>query len=145
MEMLFPSYTAKLQEELWVFLHHSQSPSELSWSYRCPALHRVFLATAAFRALERKLLSSELGSSVITCLKSQIHKRTAHSLLVSEKKKKGHISQWLPGQKELLAAEHLWKNALLRSVNENGIFLKTWIRLGTISTWKFGPRCFWNT
>lgn len=86
--MLFPSYTAKLQEELWVFLHHSQSPSELSWSYRCPALHRVFLATAAFRALERKLLSSELGSSVITCLKSQIHKRTAHSLLVSEKKKK---------------------------------------------------------
>lgn len=134
MEILVPSYTAKLQEELWVFLHCSQSPSELSRSYRCPALHRVFLATAAFRASERKLLSSDLGSSVITCLKSQIHKRTPHSLLVSEKKKRSQISQWLPGQKELLAAEHLWKNALLRSVNENGIFLKTWIQLGTIST-----------
>lgn len=50
------------------------------------------------------------------------------------KKKKGQLSQWLPGQKELLAAERLWKNALLRSVNENGIFLKIWIQQGTIGT-----------
>lgn len=53
---------------------------------------------------------------------------------VKKKKKKGQLSQWLPGQKELLAAEHLWKNALLRSVNENGIFLKIWIQQGTIGT-----------
>lgn len=51
-----------------------------------------------------------------------------------KKKKKGQLSQWLPGQKELLAAERLWKNALLRSVNENGIFLKIWIQQGTIGT-----------
>lgn len=53
---------------------------------------------------------------------------------VKKKKKKGQLSQWLPGQKELLAAERLWKNALLRSVNENGIFLKIWIQQGTIGT-----------
>lgn len=99
---------------------------------------------AAFRGPERKLLSLELGSSVIMS-KEQIYKSAPHSLLCSRKKKKDRISQWLPGQKELLAAEHLWKNALLRSVNENTIFLKNWIQLGTINTWKFGPHCFWNT
>lgn len=60
----------------------------------------------------------------------------------TQEKKRGQLSQWLSGQKELLAAEHLWKNALLRSVNENGIFLKIWIQLGTIGTSKFGPLCF---
>lgn len=61
---------------------------------------------------------------------------------VKKRKKKDQLSQWLPGQKELLAAERLWKNALLRSVNENGIFLKIWIQQGTIGTWKFGPHFF---
>lgn len=50
-----------------------------------------------------------------------------------KKPKKGQLSQWLPGQKELLAAERLWKNALLRSVNENGIFLKIWIQQGLLA------------
>lgn len=65
-----------------------------------------------------------------------------HRRVKKRKKKKDQLSQWLPGQKELLAAERLWKNALLRSVNENGIFLKIWIQQGTIGTWKFGPHFF---
>lgn len=117
-------------------------------------MHCFFLAPTASRGFSEEsyisLFSSVPCSSGITCLKNLIHTRTPHSLLGSEKKKqqtqekkkRGQLSQWLSGQKELLAAEHLWKNALLRSVNENGIFLKIWIQLGTIGTSKFGPLCF---